>query len=117
MIVTDPEDSDDGSETLIIAEDKPLKKLANVVVHKDIVKVTPILNDLLVEGSDDLTKKNIRGGSVSFLPSDIDGLQQKLKLPGAQYKAGNKTTRNELVAVLDALKRLDQITDRRICYN
>ena len=67
MIVTDPEDSDDGSETLIIAEDKPLKKLANVVVHKDIVKVTPILNYLLVEGSDDLTKKNIRGGSVSVI--------------------------------------------------
>ena len=47
MIVTDPDsDSDDDSETRIIAEYKPLKKLANVVVQKDIIKVTPIiLND------------------------------------------------------------------------
>ena len=51
MIITDPDsDSDDDSESLIIAEDndnKLFKKLAKVVVHKDNVKVTPVLNDLL----------------------------------------------------------------------
>ena len=52
-----------------------------------------------------------KGGSVYFLPSDIDGLWQKVILLRAEYKAGNTTTRNELVAVLDELKRRDQITD------
>ena len=66
---------------------------------------------LLVESSDALAKKNINGGSVSFLPSDIDGLWQKLKLLRAEYKSGNKTTRNELVAVLDELKQQGGITE------
>ena len=59
MIVTDPEDSDDDSETLVIAEDdKSFKKLSKVVVQKDIEKVTPVLNDLLlVKCSDVLAKK------------------------------------------------------------
>lgn len=52
-----------------------------------------------------------KGRSVYFLPSDIDGLWQKVILLRAEYKAGNTTTRNELVAVLDELKRQDQITD------
>ena len=50
MIVTDPEDSDDDSKTVIIAEDnKSFKKLTKV--NKDDEKVTPVLNYLLVEGS------------------------------------------------------------------
>ena len=67
-----------------------------------------LLLDSYPAREDDPVKK---GGSVYFLPSDIDGLWQKLKLLRAEYKAGNKTTRNELVAVLDELKRRDQITD------
>ena len=47
---------------------------------------------------------------ISYLPSDPEGLWEKLKVLGAEYKAGNKTTRNELVAVLDELKRQNQIT-------
>ena len=54
-------------------------------------------------------KKN--GEGIVFLPKDIKGLWQKLKLLGAEYRAGNKTTRNELVAVLDELKRQGGITE------
>ena len=57
--------------------------------------------------------KNKKGGDgiVVFLPKDIKGLWQKLKLLGAEYRAGNKTTHNELVAVLDELKRQGGITE------
>ena len=65
-------------------------KLPKAVVHKDIENVTPVLNYLLFEGSitpseydlfsDALAKKKIRGESVTFLPSDIDGIWQKFNL-------------------------------------
>ncbi len=50
------------------------------------------------------------GSGIVFLPKDIKGLWEKLKLLGAEYRAGNKTTRNELIAVLDELKRQGGIT-------
>ena len=53
--------------------------------------------------------KNVKG--IVFLSKDIKGLWQRLKLLGAEYRAGNKTTRNELVAVLDELKRQGGITE------
>ena len=55
-------------------------------------------------------KKQKAGGRISFLPSDIDGLFQRLL--GAEFHAGNKTTHNELVAVLDELKRQGGITEK-----
>ena len=45
------------------------------------------------------------GEAISFLPSDMDRLFQNLKLLRAEFHAGNETNRNELVAVLDELKR------------
>ena len=57
-------------------------------------------------------KKEKAGGTISFLPSDIDGLFQKLKLLLlAEFQGGNKTTSKELVAVLDEFKRQDGITE------
>ena len=47
---------------------------------------------------------------VTFLPGDLAGLQTKMKLLLAEFLAGNKTTRNELVNVLDELKRRTKIS-------
>ena len=47
---------------------------------------------------------------VSFLPGDIGGLAKKFKLLLAEFMAGNKTTRNELVSILDELLRRGKIT-------
>ena len=45
-----------------------------------------------------------------YLPGDISGLTKKLHLLAAEFFAGNTTVRNELVHVLDALLRLQQMT-------
>jgi hypothetical protein len=47
---------------------------------------------------------------ITFLPGDLAGLQTKMKLLLAEFLAGNKTTRNELVNVLDELKRRTKIS-------
>ena len=49
---------------------------------------------------------------LDFLPGDVPGLQSKMKLLLAEFLAGNKTTRNELVRVLDELKRRGKISKK-----
>ena len=44
-------------------------------------------------------KDSVSGAGIEFLPSSVDGLFEKLALLSGEYKAGNTTTRNELVAV------------------
>ena len=48
---------------------------------------------------------------VTYLPGDVQGLLAKMKLLLAEFLAGNKTTRNELVYVLDELKRRGKISN------
>ena len=48
---------------------------------------------------------------VTYLPGDVPGLLAKMKLLLAEFLAGNKTTRNELVYVLDELKRRKKISN------
>ena len=43
------------------------------------------------------------GDGISFLPSDINSLHQELKVLLAEYKAGNRAARNEIVAIVDNL--------------
>ena len=45
------------------------------------------------------------GTGISFLPGDIKGLTSKLNLLLAEFRAGNKSTRNEIVSILDELLR------------
>ena len=49
---------------------------------------------------------------VVYLPGDIKGLTDKLRISLAEFIAGNTTVRNELVYVLDELLRLKQLTRR-----
>ena len=53
------------------------------------------------------------GGGVVFLPGDIAGLRQKLLLLLGEYHAGNTTTYNELVAVLDELRKQNAISEQK----
>ena len=46
------------------------------------------------------------------LPGDIKGLTDRLHLLLVEFYAGNTTIRNELVYVLNALLRLQQLTRR-----
>ena len=52
------------------------------------------------------------GGSISYLPGTIKALKDKMNLLYGEYKAGNRTTRNELVAVLDQLRSRKAISEK-----
>ena len=48
---------------------------------------------------------------VIVLPGTLKGLEEKLALLLAEYNAGNTTTHNEIVAILDELKNRDGIDE------
>ena len=50
------------------------------------------------------------GFGIQFLPGDIKGLSVKLNLLLAEFRAGNKSTRNEIVSILDELLRRKRIS-------
>ena len=50
------------------------------------------------------------GSGIKFLPSDIKGLSTKLNLLLAEYVAGNRATRNEIVGILDELLRRGRLS-------
>ena len=43
------------------------------------------------------------GDGITFLPSDMNSLAQHLQLLLAEFKAGNRATQNEIVAIVDNL--------------
>ena len=55
------------------------------------------------------------GSGIQFLPGDIRGLSTKLNLLLAEFHAGNTSTRNEIVSILDELKKRKKITRKE--YN
>ena len=69
-------------------------------------------NDEEDDEDDDINEK-AGTGIISFLPSTINELFEKLKLLAAEFLAGNTTTRNELVAVLDQLRTRKLITEKQ----
>ena len=65
------------------------------------------------EKSDDEDEKNpdTSGSGIQFLPGDIKGMQNRLTYLLAEYRAGNnKSTRNEIVPILDELLRRRRIS-------
>ena len=64
------------------------------------------------EGTEKYDKVGQTGSGIQFLPATIKALFEKLKLLAAEFIAGNTTTRNELVAVLDQLQRRKQISEK-----
>ena len=57
-----------------------------------------------------MIKEEKIGSGTIFLPGDIKGLVTKLELLLVEFHAGNKTTRNEIVSILDELKRRNEIS-------
>ena len=64
-----------------------------------------------------LTKTKIlnkEGRGITFLPSDIDSLNQHLRLLLGEFKAGNRATQNQIVAILDNLLERKKISKREV---
>ena len=51
-----------------------------------------------------IESESATGDGVNFLPADIKSLKRKLQVLVGEFLAGNKTTRNQIVAVLDNLR-------------
>ena len=67
----------------------------------------------LVQG-DEVEEKE--GTGIQFLPGDINGLIEQLRLLLGEYRAGNKSsTRNKIVAILDQLLRRNYLNQEE--YN
>ena len=64
-------------------------------------------------------EEDVKGGrGIIYLPGTIEGLKEKLILLLAEFQAGNTTTRNEIVAILDRLRDRNAITEHEyIDYN
>ena len=69
-------------------------------------------SDMREDGSEEEEPIKGSGIVISFLPSTIKGLFDKLKLLTAEFIAGNTATRNELIAVLDQLRKRGRITEK-----
>ena len=86
-------------------------------------KYTKIFKNITNENDDDETTgeerrdeaeeegETIDGSGIQFLPGDIKGLNTKLNLLLAEFAAGNRSsTRNQIVGILDELKRRKRIS-------
>ena len=63
------------------------------------------------EEDEDEENPDTSGSGVQFLPGDIKGLQNRLTYLLAEYRAGNnRSTRNEIVSILDELLRRRRIS-------
>ena len=86
-------------------------------------KYTKIFKNITNENDDDETTGEEKrdeveeegeatdGSGIQFLPGDIKGLNTKLNLLLAEFAAGNRSsTRNQIVGILDELKRRKRIS-------
>ena len=53
------------------------------------------------------------GLQTVFLPKDFDSLIDRLELCAAAYRAGNNGVRNEIVAILDAMRKFGHLDDEK----
>ena len=73
-----------------------------------------IFKNIMRDGEGEEENEEVEGSGVQFLPGDIKGLNIKLNLLLAEYVAGNRSslTRNEIVGILDELKRRKRISSK-----
>ena len=73
-----------------------------------------IFKNIMRDGEGEEENEEVEGSGVQFLPGDIKGLNIKLNLLLAEYVAGNRSslTRNEIVGILDELKRRKRIPSK-----
>lgn len=72
--------------------------------------IEPLLKDHDISTGDGLCSQQPQQKQIAYLPGDVSGLKEKMKILLAEFLAGNKTTRNELVSILDQLKRQKKIS-------
>ena len=93
-------------------------KKVSVDWRKRIDKV--VLEKVIGDDEKDVDEKegNKIGTGIQFLPGDIKGLNTRLNLLLAEYVAGNRSslTRNEIVGILDELKRRKSISRKEYTY-
>ena len=78
--------------------------------YKMLKALTPKENQEVKQEEEEEKKS---GSGVQFLPGDIKGLQTKLNLLLGEYRAGNKSsTRNQIVSILDELKRRKRLSKK-----
>ena len=65
---------------------------------RNTLKYRNLLSKMVVEN------ESATGDGVNFLPTDINSLEKKLQVLVGEFLAGNKTTRNQIVAILDNLR-------------
>ena len=124
-----------GTEGLwtLITDSKPKSKLYDendLTNYKKLLKQTGVIFDPHITGGrqrprtstkwtrtikplmeeSDFFKGSGISNQVSFLPGNIKGMTDKFKLLLAEFMAGNKTTRNEIVSLLDQLLQRGVIT-------
>ena len=72
--------------------------------------IEPLLNDGdFFQGEGICTQQPQK--QIAYLPGTVHGLMEKLKVLLAGFLAGNKITRNEIVGILDELKRRGKISN------
>ena len=88
----------------------PNSRVALTKKYKMLDELIPKENREEKEGEEEEKKS---GSGVQFLPGDIKGLQTKLNLLLGEYRAGNKSsTRNQIVSILDELKRRKRLSKK-----
>ena len=72
---------------------------------RNTLKFRNILSKMLVQENES------SGHGINFLPADINSLVTKLQVLVGEFLAGNKTTRSQIVAILDNLKERKKISE------
>ena len=109
---------DDVEAYTLLAEQTDLRSNPARTTAKSrpyLTKKAEILKELI--GDDDSQSSGKRkkiGTGVVYLPGDIKGLTTRLQLLLAEFDSGNRTsTRNEIVSILDELKRRNRISTEK----
>lgn len=77
-----------------------------------LVKIAAEEHQMKKDDDDEEVEEEVKGTGIQFLPSTIKGLFDKLKVLAAEFIAGNTATKNELIAVLDQLRKRKSITEK-----
>ena len=110
---TEPSDTDASLDPGLASPASTRRAFENVPSSSDFPQPSPSPVRTRAFGKAKKAKERkhpYEGHGVVYLPGDINELTKKLHLLVAEFFAGNITVRNELVHVLDVLRRLKQLT-------
>ena len=99
-------------------EDKKSSKSQNVVENNNNVKkhlYTTLKPKFLRKNTSSRISKTTGGGVIEFLPSDVKSLRKQLTYLVGEYRAGNRSLKNKIAAILKNLHNRKVITKRE--YN